>query len=636
MRKAWTMWAIGLLLLTLALPAAAQGALPRFEAADCMFTEPSGYDPKCGYVIVPEDRSNPQSREIRLATAIFRSDNPDKAPEPVIYLDGGPGGSSLEFANLQFSTIGEPFLVNHDVIFFDQRGIGLSEPALDCPEYSDLFLETLDEVLSVDDYNQRYTAALTACAERLKGEGINLASYNSAENAADVNDIRIALGFDKLNLYGVSYGSKLALTIMRDHPEAVRAAIIDSVYPPPVSILDTPQTFLRSLNILFADCQADPDCNQAYPDLERVFFDLIEELNANPATFQATNLANGQSEDVMLDGDAFASLIFQALYSRDIIPTLPESIYQVRDGNYDFPALLVSLLVFQVDVISQGMNTAVQCDEEIPFDSAETITAKLDELPPQLRGFGERAGLSAAYLNACQVWQPGQPNPLENQPISSDIPTLVVSGQYDPITPPAYGALAAETLSNSFAYDFLATGHGVIASNECAFSMAQDFLADPTQAPDPSCIDELTPPDFTIAGEVIPVEVTLVPFEGETFTTLIPDGWEEIIAGTFGRGQTGLDQTALAIQSVPGAGLDLVLPVIAGQFGADANDVTTREVNGLSWRLLTGEFQGQTVFVAAAEAGGQIYLVVLTATAAEADALYEAVLLPVVDNFQVK
>ena len=155
MRKIAITLFVGLCLL-LALPAGAQDAnSPKFESVDCMFTVPKGQKPVCGYVTVPEDRSQPDGRTIKLAVAVFHSDNPDKIATPLIYLEGGPGGSALEFLSLTFDDRYAKLLKNQDIILFDQRGVGRSEPALDCQEITDLTMNSLDKILTVDEAVQQ-------------------------------------------------------------------------------------------------------------------------------------------------------------------------------------------------------------------------------------------------------------------------------------------------------------------------------------------------------------------------------------------------------------------------------------------------------------------------------------------------
>ncbi len=637
MRKS-AMFLIVSLCLLLALPAAAQDAnSPKFESADCMFTVPKGQKPDCGYVTVPENRSQPNGRTIKLAVAVFHSPNPDKNTTPLIYLEGGPGGSALEFLSLTFDDRYTGLLKNQDVILFDQRGVGRSEPALDCQEITDLTMNSLDKILTVDEALQQGNDAAAACANRLANTGIELGSYNSAENASDVNDVRIALGYDKLDLYGISYGTKLALTIMRDHPEAVRSAIIDSIFPPQVTNNDAPLNFERSLNVLFKGCAANTECNTAFPDLEKVFYDTIDQLNANPATFQVIDPTSHQQREVKMDGDGFASYIFQALYATEIIPALPKNIYDIYNGDTRFLSLWTLVELSNIDAVSAGMNYAVQCTEELAFDTANSIDATLAKLNPKLVGFARRSGIDASQIALCATWNKAKPNPIENEPIKSDIPTLVVSGEYDPITPPDYGKETASTLSNSYFFEFPGMGHGVIPSSDCAFSIAEAFLKDPTTKPDSTCIADMKEPAFTIATATT-VSIDLETFTSETggFTAVKPKNWKEAAPNTFGRGSNPLDVAAISYQVLPGGNVDLVLPILSAQFGIKSDTAVTREANGLKWRLVSGELQNIPVDLALTDSNGKVYMILMLGNAEDKDALYEALFIPAIDAFKPK
>jgi pimeloyl-ACP methyl ester carboxylesterase len=625
-------------MLTIAWPTVAQENLPRFEPVDeCWMNDlPEDTAIECGYVVVPEDRSNPESPTIQIAVAILRSESTDPLPDPVIYLEGGPGGSALEFLALTLDRY-TPYLENRDVIVFDQRGVGLSTPALDCPEDVEFRRDNLDRDFTVDEYVAEYSAALTACGERLAEEGLNLDAYTSAENASDVAAIAEALGYEQLNLFGISYGTRLALTVLRDHPSVVRSAIIDSVYPPQVVLNDTPLQFERSLNILFADCAADADCNAAFPDLEQVFYDTLVQLDAEPARFEATDAASFGQVDVVMDGSTFAGLIFQAFYATDLLGAIPDAIYQTRDGNYDFASLFTSAILLQIEAISSGMNMAVQCNEEYPFDTPASLQAVLERVNPALVDFSRYSLVDPAIFTVCESFgESSTVDAIENEAVVSDVPTLVMAGQYDPITPPEYAQLAAETLSNSYTYAFPAMGHGVVPSAECPQGIALAFLEDPTSEPDSSCITEMTAPDFITPNDAPITAYTFVEYEGEGFTMQVPEGWEELTMmgiQAIARQSTALDQTALLVQVLPGAGVDLMLPLIAGQFGADPENTVERENGEFTWRILQGETQGIGAIIGLAEGDDQIYMVILTTDLGEQEFLYEAIFLPALDSF---
>ena len=236
---------------------------------------------------------------------------------------------------------------------FDQRGTGLSEPALDCPELVETALGTLDEDLSIEEQSTLTNESILACRDRLVGEGVDLAGYTSAENAADLNDLRQALGYDEWNLYGISYGTRLALTTMRDFPDGIRSVVLDSSYPPQVNLYTAlAANARRGFNVLFEGCAADPRCSAAYPELEATFFELVERLADAPVTNSITNPLTGESFDSLINGTKLLNLLFQSLYATEIIPLLPKTISDASNGEFGTLAFLDGLFLANLGFVS--------------------------------------------------------------------------------------------------------------------------------------------------------------------------------------------------------------------------------------------------------------------------------------------
>lgn len=461
---------------------------PVFVATACEFTIPAGYEVDCGYLIVPENRNQSDSPDVRLHVGIFRSKSSKPASDPVILLDGGPGANSLGQSARFMQIGGDQILETRDYILFNQRGTHYAEPSLECPGQKEFYRELMEQALNHQERDAKEIEFLLACQEALLARGINLAAYNSAENAADVSDLWEALGYDQVNLYGGSYGTRLALTIMRDHPEAIRSVILDSVLPLQVGFdIEVASSANRAFSTLFDGCAADNECDVRYPDLEEVFYRVVDELDANPTTVRI----KGDAVAAWVDGDVFMDAIFGSLYRTDAIPWIPLMIYEASRGNLDATRTPLEVM-YDGGRISSGMYHSVQCREEVAFESHEDALARAADLPPQI----VEHFASAFTFTLCESWQSGQANPVENEPVVSEIPTLVLTGQYDPVTPPAFGQLAVESLVNSSLYEFPGAGHGVSFSSLCALDVVLGFLNDPSKEPDTSCIDKLAGPDF--------------------------------------------------------------------------------------------------------------------------------------------
>ena len=465
----------------------------RYETIASPYDVPLGRLVECGYLTVPENRSDPDSRNIRLAVAVVQSDSPNPKPDPIVYLSGGPGGSALKMAPFAFEGMFSPFVAGRDLILFDQRGVGHSEPALDCEESNAAYRKAVEQDIKRQELAAMMTEAIDTCHDRLARRGIDLSAYTSAESAADLNDLRQALGYEQWNLFGISYGTRLALTAMRDYPEGIRSVILDSTYPPQVDLYsELLPNARRAFDEFFGGCRADPVCSTAYPDLETVFFDLVKQLDAQPAALSVWNPATDVTIEAQMNGDLLLGALFQALYSTWTIPYLPATIYEASEGDLEVLTPLLGDLFFTRDFISIEMHYSVQCQEEVPFSSPERVAAAA-QAHPRIRAMFD----SEATFDICQSWGAVQPDPKENQPVRSDIPTLVLAGEYDPITPPSWGRLAAKNLPRGFFFEFPGVGHGASVSGEpCPLGIALAFLNAPTASPDASCIDGMTGPYF--------------------------------------------------------------------------------------------------------------------------------------------
>ncbi|HEX5479034.1 MAG TPA: alpha/beta hydrolase [Dehalococcoidia bacterium] len=473
-----------------------------YASASCPVGAPAGQDMQCGYLAVPENRSKPDSHTIKLAVAVIKSTSPNPAPDPMIYLSGGPGQPGLADNMQAFSkTFAEPVQSKRDLVFLDQRGTGYSQPLLGCPETNDAFRAALAQDIRNDAQNAGANAAVKACHDRLAKDGIDFSGYSSKENALDVKDLMHALGYAKYNVYGVSYGTRLALEVMRQDPQHVRSVILDSTLPPQVTPeLAQSATFQRAVNTLVSGCDADTKCESAYPDLESTYFALVAKANQQPITVQPTDGATGQKATVVVNGDRILSGTFQALYDTSLIPLLPFAAKQIATGNTAILEQIAQQVAFANLDIAQAMNVAVECNDTVMSQKASDVAAATKGVRPEILA-GHLGVSTAAELkdaqDVCRLFGITSTVPGTTDPVTSDIPTLVLAGEYDPVTPPDWGKLAAKTLSHSYFFQFPASGHGeLFGRRDCAIALAATFLDDPSQAPDGSCVSSIAEPAF--------------------------------------------------------------------------------------------------------------------------------------------
>lgn len=615
---------------------------PMFEPADCEFELETDREVECGNLEVPEDRDDPSAGTVDIHFAIFKSESSDPAPDPVVYLEGGPGGDALELMEVAFEDRFAHVLVDRDLIVFDQRGTGFTDPSLACPEIRDLTFEYLDEWISPAEFEPIQLATIIECRDRVTAIGADLDAYNSAASAADLNDLRHALGYDEWNLYGISYGTRLAMTTMRDYPEGLRSVILDSAYPLEVNLLtDTIGNVDRALDTLFAGCASDTGCNAAYPNLDQVFYDTLDTLQGEPITAPVTDVFTGTQYDAVFDGIGFGGVVFQSLYSAEVIPQLPKVIYEVANGETTLLSLLTTSFLANGEYVSFGMQLSVQCNEEVVFTNPDEVEAALAEYPDLAFLFEGSANVGPAMFDVCDEWGAGEAAAIENEPVTSDIPTMIMAGEYDPVTPPAWGQQVADQLSTSTVFEYPAQGHGPSVSSECAQEMLRAFLNDPTAAPDDSCIAEMGPVDFVVPGDV-DSSVELVPFTtsvvgGGTISGVTPEGWEEVAPGVWARQQDALDQTLIVQQFAPGTTASQLLPILAAQFGFDAEELAPSSYSSPSgeWDIYESSVSGFPASIGLLELPEGTMLTMVLASPEEYDALVDSLFYPALDAFEL-
>ena len=443
---------------------------------------------------MPENRTRPQGRWIQLAVAIFKAPDVPTGP-PLVFLGGGPGSFVLaDFGPRVSGSLARDLTAGRDFVMFDQRGVGFSQPALDCPELRDLRNRIIESHPTRAQEDDDEVEAAFACRDRLLGSGIELAAYNTAASAADVNDIRRTLGYGKMDVWGLSYGTRLALVVERDFPQAVHSLVLDSALPPSVNqIVDRATNAERAFRVLFDGCAADVACASAYPDLETVFYDLVAKLNLAPARYDAQHPVTGRVSHVVLTGDRLVTTLVDALVPPFLIPIVPLVAASIQNGDFTLMSQATTLLWFG-DSHSSGMFYSVNCADDASRTTMRRVSAARRNVRPEIAA----ALREDARLRICAGWGAAQPRPRAATPVVSDVPTLILAGEYDPLTPPRYARIAGRTLRNSTWFKFPAMGHNLQRSAPCAHQMTMEFLANPRLTPDASCIAEMPPPEWVL------------------------------------------------------------------------------------------------------------------------------------------
>jgi len=426
----------------------------------------SGLPMKRFYISVPELRSDPGGRRIELPVVIFNG-APAEDSAPVVLLSGGPGTDGLSAARYPGAY---PWVGKRDFVIFGQRGTHYAKPALMCPQYP--------KVLRQGGALSSQVDAVISCRDALEADGIDLAAYNSAESARDIEDLRLALGADKLILYGGSYGTRLALAYARQFPENVEAMVLDSPLPFSADYdNELPASVENVLRAIAMRCAEQNECGSEFPDLWANFAGAIERLEG--ASEQGFELSGSQVALSLVPGTAAD------------IAKVPEWMAALAAGDYT-PFVSDSAPI-QPSNFAWGMRLSVWCSET-GADTSGTTDAPF-------------AGIRAPTFDQqlCDAWDvPKRPRSELIDP-SGDYPLLVLAGEYDAITPPEWGARLLSRHTSARVISIPAGLHGVTTNwggTGCAMSIAAAFVAAPEEFLEkkvtPECVSAEPYPEFSL------------------------------------------------------------------------------------------------------------------------------------------
>ena len=609
---------------------------PTFENATCPFTAPIA-NLNCGYLIVPEDRTGNPSHTIKLAVAVYHSQSPDPA-EPVLFLQGGPGAEAVKLSAEDYKVLVAPFLAKRDFIVFDQRGTGLSVPTLNCDELTKLYSQDIHGLIPASTRSLVYSNAILSCNGLLQAQGIKLKAYTTVESAADVRDLLAVLKYQKADLYGASYGTRLAQVVMRDYPNIVNSAILDSVVPVDISLFSNYSNSIESgLRTLFTDCAIDSQCNAAYPNLETTFWNLVKQLDANPVTVTSSNYPNGTITQTVT-GETVLNVILGSIKTSPYIATAPQSIFRFKNGDFSTLVLEQSSLPFTFDGISPGLFINMTCHEQVLSATPEQVQTdahlQIIEDYAWLPFYGDVEDI----FKTCNSWGATAPIYGEDNSTVSAIPSLIITGSFDPTTPPIYAKQIATHLSHSYYFEFPNLGHTPTAtdSSGCAMNIVLQFLDHPSTEPDRSCLNKLKSADFIVPYAGSPA-LPLKTVTTDGINIAVPTGWHKDNSGLYDRANSPLDTTRAGLLKVltSTSNIEKIFSLPAyGYLGLDGplTAAGQRHANGFNWRLYTSSSYGRPVDVAMVDKGNSSLVVIQFCNKDEHDALYQTVFLPMIDS----
>jgi pimeloyl-ACP methyl ester carboxylesterase len=435
---------------------------------------------RCGEWSVPEDRGQPQGRRISLRVAVVPAVSRHPEPDPLVFLTGGPGQAATE----SYVTLHPAFRrVNRDrdILLVDQRGTGRSN-ALRCPESEAKDIALLDE--------SAIRPWVARCLEALDADP---RFYTTTIAMTDLDEIRKALGYRQVNLYGLSYGTRAALTYLRMFPDRVRTVILDGVVPPSEVLgLDVARDAQRSLDLLIARCEAEPVCRERFPDLEGDLDALMARLEP-PPSLVLRHPRTGEEESLSFTREMAAYAIRILSYSQETQSLIPLILSSASQGDLDTLAAQFLITTAAVgETMADGMGISVVCSEDYPFFEPEAI---------EKRSRNTYLGtLQTDSLElVCPLWPRGEVPKDFKEPVHADVPVLLLSGEADPVTPPENGELVAEALPR--ALHLVAKGQGhVVIHRGCIPLLASTFLETGSfEGLDVSCVDDIAPQAFFTA-----------------------------------------------------------------------------------------------------------------------------------------
>jgi pimeloyl-ACP methyl ester carboxylesterase len=459
--------------------AAASGPAGVLTEEDC----PEGAEPpvRCARLSVFENRATKSGRTIPLRIVVLRARDPNRQPDPVFYLAGGPGQAATELIRLR-----TPYALRstRDVVFVDQRGTGGSNgltcafygPPHDVQSYFDQFLPP---------------AKVRACRQELEARA-DLAQYTTANAADDLDEVRAALGYDRINLIGGSYGTRLAMEFVRRYEPRVRTVILDGAV---ATSSHMPERFgqraQRALDALLEECVADSGCRGAFPSIREEAKAVFQRLAAEPARVSLSHPAGLRVAEIVMTRENAAEAIRYMTYSSRDASNVPLYLHSAYQGN--FAPIAAFLLRHRADGSFDGLYLSATCTEDVPFVAAG---AEREDEATYLGSY--RIGEQRA---ACTDWPGGAKPEWLNRPVASQVPVLLISGALDPVTAPAEAADVAASLPRALHVTVPFGGHSYngLSGLECVDRLRNEFIArGSADGLDTQCLARISRPGFAL------------------------------------------------------------------------------------------------------------------------------------------
>jgi pimeloyl-ACP methyl ester carboxylesterase len=436
---------------------------------------------QCGRLPVPENPAAPRGRRIELQVAVVPAISTRKQPDPLFVLAGGPGMGAAAFYT-SVAPVFERIHRDRDIVLVDQRGTGGSN-ALDC--------ESSDE-----DLYQSTSAEIVTATERclrMLGAHADVRFYTTSLAVQDLDQVRAALGYDRINLYGSSYGTIVAQQYLRRFPDRVRSVILDGVVPPELALGATSALDAQAaLSGIFSRCVNEPACHARFGDPAAAYRQVRDQLAGHPVWVDLTDPTSGEPYRLQFSTYHLSMVLRLASYTPELAALLPLDLHEAGAAGNFSPLAGQFLLIDRVygDAIAEGMNDTVVCSEDVPFYRVDAQERAL--LAKTFLGTSQLDGLEAI----CKIWPHGPVDSDFHQALHSAVPALLLSGSNDPITPPRYAAQASRGFTHSLSLVIAGFGHGQLTDPCMAGVMARFVRSASVAGLDTTCTRHLSPLPF--------------------------------------------------------------------------------------------------------------------------------------------
>jgi len=449
----------------------------QIEWGDCWFDIPITQIIHCGRLKPSLQNAN---NTISLPIVAIRNISLSHNKDPVIFVNGGPGSSAyIREDEIQGWLVNvEELAWQRDFIILELRGTGLSEPKPQCPELMRYYSESIEKFETLKDEVEAEAKIFLECKHRLESEGVDLSLYSTHHNAQDVIDLVNALPDDKVNLYGVSYGTRASLEIMRQQPEKVRSVILDSAYPSDKHSLPTwPWLLSNAIQLIENQCKTATTCHSKYPDVRNQLREALKRLRQQPIGIKIYEPdTDKELSTVVLSEHRFIISLFLASYDKWLYEHIVPAIYAAAEGKEDYSlyAIAENFYYFNVDdTFNDMVYAAVNCNDETGISEYE------------YRQLREQHPLTSRYhrydweMDICRDFDQDFPFKLDARPVTSTIPTLIIAGELDPVTPWEWAKEVHEHLPNSHYLKYQDNAHSVLDAEYCAVYASRSFLGNP-------------------------------------------------------------------------------------------------------------------------------------------------------------